>query len=473
MSDNYAARVVKPFYTPHPDPETTKIKVASITGVQYIVGVNENDELMLLFPAGCQVSEEVAKANNLLRDDGGMLEVNRKVKPIKLRGCRSEGLLLPLSALSFAGDVTILKEGDVINEFNGVPVAKRFTPKHYKEPRPGQPKKVKEVPLFFEHFDTDNLRHNLYTIRNGDLLTVTLKMHGTSHRTALLEVEDTQVIDVKPSKWKFWKKPSTHTITTSSWKLVTGSRRVVIDADSNKERASWYGTDDFRLEATNRISHAVAKNEIWYGEIVGYLPGTSTPIMSTVSTKPNGKDFEKRWGKTMTYKYGCPEGTMDLYIYRIAVVNPDGNVYDLPWNMVKHRCLMAGVKHVPEIPKSALYMPHTSESQMIAGNLEKVREKVPVWVSGSDEEALNYIQRVKNAPVIKDTYLDLLKWLERFIDGPDPIDSSHIREGIVVRVDSVDGSTKFLKLKSFSFLSMEMSQPDDTIDIEEEQSIVE
>ena len=453
MSDNYSARIIEVHFSPHPDPETTRLKIASYNGLNFIVGVDQTDNVMVLFPAGCQISEPVAAANDLVRrknEDGspagGMLEANRKVKALKLRGIHSEGLLMDRSCLASFGDVSQLNVGDVFEEFNGTPVCKRYVPPYVKQGNGFQQvKKKREYPLFVQHQDTDNLRHNLKQLQSGDMLTVTLKIHGTSGRTSNIPVERTVELP-RSLKDKLLRRPA-RTETVSEYQLLTGSRRVVIDNDE-KVRNSFYGDDSFRLEATSRLAHAVAKNEIWFYEIVGWLPDSSTPIMSRVKTSVlKDKEFTREYGKEMVYKYGCPEGTFDVYVYRIVVVNPDGLVYDLPWNVVKARCVSAGLKHVPEVD-------------------------VPLFGSvkygSSSFKVYNGPDAAENIHGVRDY---ILESLETVCQGPDPIDPSHIREGVVIRRDGADGTTSFLKLKDFRFLCLENAVPDDTIDLEEIQSV--
>jgi hypothetical protein len=53
----------------------------------------------------------------------------------------------------------------------------------------------------------------------------------------------------------------------------------------------------------------------------------------------------------------------------------------------------------------------------------------------------------------------LAEGLNDLIEGPDPLDSSHIREGIVIRVESSDG-VRWAKHKSFSFKCLDQSLRD-------------
>jgi hypothetical protein len=64
---------------------------------------------------------------------------------------------------------------------------------------------------------------------------------------------------------------------------------------------------------------------------------------------------------------------------------------------------------------------------------------------------------------------DLLSRVERHIEGDDPIGKTHIREGIVVRIDNREKFTA-LKHKSFLFKVLEGIIKDcGIVDIEEEQ----
>lgn len=453
MSDNYSAKIIKVKTVPHPDPETLRLQIAIWNGLEFLVGIDVLDGLMILFPAGCQIDETYCKQNDLVKvkhedgtTSGGMLEENRRVKALKLRGVRSEGLLMPLSSLDYLGDTSKLSDGDVLKDFNGVELAKRFYPKHYKAPSGPSKKKPVVCEVFFEHADTANFRHNVRHVKNGSLLSYTLKMHGTSGRTGLLPVTKT----VPAPKLKWWQtllKKRPEATTETSYELLTGSRRTVITEESN---GGYYGTNDFRIQASERLRHCVGKNETWYYEIVGWLPGTESPIMNPVSSKVlKDKAFTKQYGDRITYKYGCPVGTFDVYVYRITVTNEDGLVYDLPWNVVKAKCWGADVKHVPDVTSPEIFEHFLIESEVVL-----------------DDGTVKKFKTVDSF-----VYDELLKFVDQFVDGPDLIDSSHPREGVVVRVDGPSGKTDFMKCKSLNFLILE--QAVELPDIEEEESLVE
>lgn len=175
------------------------------------------------------------------------------------------------------------------------------------------------------------------------------------------------------------------------------------------------------------------KGEIVYGEIVGYTH-TGAPIMGEHDTSQLS-DIKKKYGKKMTYAYGNVQGNCEFYVYRIARVNEDGFFVDLSWPQVKARCAEIGLKTVPEM----------------------VHEHTP------------FIYNKPNTMGFGEPWVDLLKVADELMEGPSMLDESHIREGVVFRVESPDGKTEFFKSKSFTFGVLEgyLKNKDDYIDTEE------
>lgn len=198
-----------------------------------------------------------------------------------------------------------------------------------------------------------------------------------------------------------------------NYKHIQGTRRVIkYNYGDGEGDGGYYGADAFRDKISDSIKTAMNKNEIIYFEIVGYTD-TGSPIMGSVdTTKLKDKEFTKRFGQTMTYKYGCLQGECEAYVYRIAVVNPDGITEELPWDKVKRRCREMGINHVPEIA---------------------------TFIFNGDKENLK-------------AYIDKLTDAE---DIADSIDASHIREGICIRIDKPNGKMEVLKSKTFHFRVLE------------------
>lgn len=206
-------------------------------GNTVIVGLDTKpEELGVYFPVDGKLGTEYAVKNDLLRrkDEngkpaGGYLDPEkRNIKALKLRGEKSDGLFMPLSSLNGFTDIAKLREGDVITILNGVTICEKYIPRRKNSTvvvGVGRTRKHHDpiAPLFAEHTDTEQLAYNLGAFHAGDLVEITLKMHGTSQRTGYLPT-------LKGYKKSLFDK-ILHRIGSPiySWGYVTGTRRVVLD----------------------------------------------------------------------------------------------------------------------------------------------------------------------------------------------------------------------------------------------------
>ena len=194
-----------------PAENADKLSLCDVFGNTVVVdkSVNEND-LYVYFPCDGQLSLDFCLNNNLLRKlpdgtpgTGYMDPDKRNVVAIKLRGNKSDGLILPLSCLDYCfedGAAAHLKIGDTIDVVNGHEICTKYIPRGSKQvgkPTKGNRTKKKQVPiapLFVEHIDTEQLAYNLGAFRSGDEVEITLKMHGTSQRTGYLYFRTTLIL---------------------------------------------------------------------------------------------------------------------------------------------------------------------------------------------------------------------------------------------------------------------------------------
>ena len=384
--------------------------------------VNEND-LYIYFPTDGQLSKEYCEYNNLVRKKdengnniGGFLDPDkRNVKAIKLRGERSDGLVMPLESLDYISKhlKDTLVVGDQITVLDGQEICKKYIPKTKTRtvgnaPTKRQKRKVNEFPLFEEHRDTEQLDYNVDNFKAGELITLTLKMHGTSGRTAFLPSAGKNKIE----HFIFKLFPR--------YRYVTGTRRVVLQ---QFETDGYYGDNAFRAKYHRLLEGKLKKGETIYYEIVGWVNDT-TPIMAQGNNKKvNDKEFTKTYGETTTFSYGCKQGENQIYVYRMTMTTPDGEVVEYPWSLVKRRCEEMGINHVMELDR--------------------------------------FIYTTK-----EDLYERVNKWL----DIPDPIGKTHVAEGVVARLEDKPIFTAFKK-KGFYFKVLEGLIKDEAIapDLEESQ----
>jgi len=421
-----------------------RLNVATCLGYQVIVGLDANEgDVVVLFPDDGQISEAFAKANDLVgytengERKGGYFDASRRVRAQKFRGEKSEAFVIGLHSLGFTGyDLKKLEVGAKFVELSEISICNKFvteaTLKAAAANKPKTPKLNESLKRMFpEHLETDQLRHARPDELMG-LVTLTAKLHGTSGRSSKLKVKEE-----RPLKWheelyfafadaffgyekhlfnfflsdlkkeQLCSRPS-----TEIWKSVYGTRRVI----KGEVRGEVNEVDkDFREKCHQRLAPHIKQNEVWFYEIVGYEE-SGRPIMNTVDCSKMGKDFVKRFGKTMTYKYGCLPAECEIYVYRIALMSEDGGMLEMPWGVVKERCRKAGVKHVPELGVN-----------FISGDCQ----------AGQFKKDVDFMT-------------------DEFFDIADPLDESHVREGICVRVDNLEtGAMKIFKNKTLDFKILE------------------
>jgi len=412
-------------------PNADRLLLGLCLGNQVVVGLDtKNNDLVVFFSSELQLSEAYCQANNLMpiydengkKIGGGFFPPNRRVKVQRFRGERSEGYAAPISSLEYTGyDLSTLKEGMEFEELNGVPICNKFVTKATRQAgKKNRNTNRKELPTFPMHFDTEQFRYNASRIKTGSKIILTCKLHGSSGRYShCLDKEEVKTNSVRRIFNWILRRPKQ---TRPAWKHLTGSRRVILEKRT-PDAKGFYGNEQFRYDVIRPIEGQLRKGETVYYEIVGWATET-LPIMPSVDTKVlKDKAFIKKYGRTMFYNYGCPQGTCRMYVYRITLSTVDGHQYDLPWDAVKERCEQLNLKHVPELVEPFIY--------------------------DGDEEALREL-------------------VNQLVEGEDLIDPTHIREGVVIRSEKGLGVWCY-KEKSYQFKMLEgiLKEQESYVDLEE------
>ena len=184
-----------------------------------------------------------------------------------------------------------------------------------------------------------------------------------------------------------------------SYDVISGTRRTVLrDFDHG-----YYGNDAFRKGFHDFFAERLPKNtEIFY-EIVGWVD-ENTPIMGRCKNKLiKDPEFVKQYGEETVFHYGCKPGESRCFVYRMTMTNQDGFTVEIPTEQCKLLCEKMGVEFVPIFEKFFFT-----------------------------------------------TWDDLMQRVEKYYDGPDPIGKTHIREGVVVRIENREKFEAY-KHKNFSF----------------------
>lgn len=378
-------------------PNADRLQLATVCGHQVVVDLARfNGNLGVFFPPDGKLSHDFVVHNhlytksaaaelNLTVDAYGFIDYTRRVRAQRFRGEKSEGLWLPMESLAPWGQPP---EGTAFATLNGV----RICEKHESQRTRMTGQKVRsqrrgELPGFPKHVDTEQWGYYKNDIPVGSLITITEKLHGTSHRAGMVRTP-------RPW-WKFWQ-PTTQ--------REDGSRNVILSQSAGQ---GYYGSDEFRTRAVPVVGRV---GEILYGEIVGYVDG-STPIMPSVSIDPKELPEEyQQYGYDMAYSYGCMPGTSKFFIYRITQWTEHGDMVELSHSQVRARANELG------------YSVPTCFTQLVLRDDER--------------EQLDRI-------------------VQQYTVGPSMESSLHLREGVVIRIDTPDGRTYFLKNKSFAFKVLE------------------
>jgi hypothetical protein len=387
-----------------------KLKLVTIYGNQVIVGSDYKEgDLGVYFPVGVRLSEEFANKNDLIRrkDEngnsiGGLFENTCRVRCQKLRGEKSEGFFIPIKSVKYTGVTP--PQGECFDTLNGREICRKYIPK--RNPGATGKRALRGSTMYFaKHVDTAQIRMNYESISPGDLLVSTLKVHGTSQRIGHV-LEERSGNRLQKLWWKLTNQEK-------EWVYLIGTRNVICGKESGKP----FHSNEFRHRAAVPFLNNLHRNELVFYEVVGFenvdkhiMPGSDTDSLS--------KESRKKYGKRVEYTYGCENGQLDIYVYRIAMVNPDGILHDLCWDDVKARCNELGVKYCIELDRF-----------IFDGDYEGLKEKV-----------------------------------EAMTEGPDLISPNQPREGVVVRIDK--NPIKVYKNKSWDFKELEGINPNSNIEDE-------
>lgn len=451
-----------------PHTNADRLQIATFFGNDTCVSLDVvKGEIGIYFPSDLQLSEEFCVANHLCRkkpdgtpDTGYLDPEKRNIKPIKLRGERSDGIFMPLSCLEYTGvNLDDINIGDTITVVNGHEICKKYIPRgrNRNNEAKGKGNKTRKkhapvAPLFTEHADTEQLAYNLGAFKPGDEIEITLKMHGTSQRTGYLPVLkgyrvinriyqyalNAMLSDKAIGSWtrKIAERALENATPIYDWGYVSGTRRTVLDDWDG----GFYGSNAFRKQHQDKFVGKLYKGEEVYYEVVGFTD-SGTPIMSKGNNKKLDKDFVKQYGEETVFSYGCsPNGSdtpqSDLYVYRMTMTNEDGDIVEYSPDFMRYRCEQMGVKCVPEF----------------------VHEFIPdqEWLDSMALTAGEYVMGVA----------------EQYYDGPDPIGKTHVREGVVVRIINRPKFCAY-KTKNYSFKMLEglIKESAEAPDMEEAEEI--
>lgn len=420
---DYAAYVVKL-------PEPVKLEgLDNLVGIQVLGSQalvskdTDYGDLALVFTAGTQISEEFAYRNNLHRHgdrnenqgETGYLEDNRHVRSMKLRGHTSSALVLRLDSLKYIKklDLSQFNEGDVFDRIGDNLICNKYISKKTRAQTVIEKNKKiwsrVDEKFLPQHYDTDSYFKNAHIIPEEREVTVTQKLHGTSIRVA-----NTIVQRKLSRREKFAKQVLGAQIKDIEYDYVYGSRRVIKDKN-NPTHVHFYDTDIWSTEG-EKLMGKIPQGYLVYGELIGWTP--------------EGAQLQSK------YTYDVPHSLAELYVYRVATINPEGVIGDLTYDQIVEFCRDRGLKVVPLLWR---------------GKYKDFKPEDWVDFPGHEEKLFKYKEEGfhQAVPLSKDCPCD---------------------EGVVIRAEGLAPYT--LKVKSQTFVAHDNKVAEEgTLDMEEEGKI--
>ena len=394
-----------------------RLQIATVDFQDVITGMNcKRGSIYVYFPVEGKINRDFLSHTNSFRDKDlnkdknsdnvGFFEDKCRVKAVKLRGHRSMGYIVPISEIADWGGTFDYEVNQEFDTVNGLLLVEKYVIKT-KEPRESKKGKKARVSRLVEnqfrfHVDTENFRRNAYKINPEDEIEISYKLHGTSFWKSHVLVK--RKLSLLERLCKFLGA----NVQEEEYDQLYGSRRVVKNEylDDEKRHDHFYGFDLWKLISDN--IGEIPKGFTIYGEAVGYTPD-GTMI------QPD-------------YDYGCPQGEMRLFIYRISYTNPDGVSFELSYDEIFEFCKKYDMLESPRL--------------FYKGKAKDVNFKEAGLLDCLDRDWTEYL--VKN--------------LEEEFNDKDCFMCKHVvpEEGICIRKVSLT-DVEIYKLKSFRFLEHESS----------------
>lgn len=316
---------------------------------------NAQEVMDILTKAESLKEGDIEGHNALLADAKskcGFFNKHGRVRILKLRGQYSQGFVADVdSIIKFDNSLTDVDWESMVgcqfNEVNGIEFCKKYVPftqerrEHSKGNQSLWKKRMRKLKKFnrlvdgqFEfHYDTKMLAEHIGQLTPDDVVSITLKVHGTSAIFAnvltnkksdftkeycknklrkFLKVKNRnltkfQIERFKKSYTEYMMKP------VQEYGIIYSSRSVIKNQYINPSAQSFYGTDIWGC-VSRVVSPYITEGMTVYGEIVGYLEGTQKFIQKN-------------------HDYGCKPGEWKFMPYRITETDEFGN--KIEWDIDK------------------------------------------------------------------------------------------------------------------------------------------
>lgn len=406
---------------------------------------NANHESVIPFAEAAEKAklecdkEEFDKNWAEVKANCGFFGKTGRVRILKLRGQYSQGFIARVDTLvtafpelkGFNFEAHIGEQFNCVGEneicWKYIPPKKEI-PEHLSGNQKMWKKRMKHLKRFnrlidgqFEfHYSTQMLAEHISEIKPDDVVSISVKVHGTSAIFANVLTKR------KLNTWEKVKKFFGIKVKEIEYGNIYSSRSVIKNQYINPNAQSFYSSDIWGC--VNKVFFPYIKEGMTvYGEIAGYLEGTQQMIQKN-------------------HDYGCKPGQWKFMPYRITETDELGNKKE--WNLDEvDAWTHALVSEHPELEDKVLFL-----NILYHG---KMRDLYP------ELDIENHWHQNLLAKLKVDT--------EHFgMELNEPMCKNKVpREGIVIRIDN-DKFARAWKLKTAAHYSRECKQHDDgEVDMEE------
>lgn len=363
---NYLAAVIRVNkILPHPNAD--RIEILDVFSNNIIVqkGQYKIGDLAVYFPVESAINLEFLAYHNLLDNPDlnkdqktkGFFGKKGRVRALSMRSVPSQGFVLPVDKVAefYGASIDIFKEGEEFDSIDDKILLKKYVPGIVSQQNAPKEKKIKIpswidktiglfprsirtvlysrvnayykskepagiksliVPGQFEfHYDTPQLGRNAFILKPSDVITIGVKMHGTS----------AIICNLLCGKQLSFKDKLAYklgvNIRRKEYKHIYSSRSVIKNTRSGEYTSDVWGKH--AEELNGKIPAGISL----YGEIVGW--------------SGNDKCIQKN------YDYGVARGESEFRVYRITHTSDKGNVLEFDWTMIQDFCDEYGLETVP------------------------------------------------------------------------------------------------------------------------------
>lgn len=380
----------------------------------------------------------------------GFFNKRGRVRMLKLRGQYSMGFVIPVESLRTAFPDLTAVYGEIGTQFNYVGDTQfcwKYVPITDAKPQREHDKSGKWKKLMhrtrerfdkliegqFEfHYDTKKLEGEIGNIRPDQTVSISVKVHGTS------VILSNILCNRKLTLWEKIKKFFGCNVPTTEYSNIYSSRKVIKNRYLNEGVRDYYGSDIWGC-VNKAFEKFLSPGMTVYGEIVGYIEGTSQMIQAK-------------------HDYGCEPGQWKFMPYRITLTAADGSKTELNVEEVQSwiNCILDSCGNDKAYQPGAKWYTYKDclmpLNILYHGPLKDMYKDIDV----ENHFHENLLERMKNDK----------EWL--LMEKNEPMCKNKVpREGVVIRIDD-DICPRAWKLKSKAHYNLEaLAHDNDEVDIEE------